>query len=420
MIKPILGTVGSRVTITLLNLLLVMATGKMLGVTGLGTISLIILGITFILLLSHIVGGGALAYLAPRYAAKRLLGPAYLWATLSALVAYVILTFIPMVPDGLALHVAALAWLFALVSIHTNVLLGRKRIGAQNMLLILQSALLLGTYWFLLHNDGADILDYIHAAYVAHGCTALISGIAMFRAGDPVPDDGRSAWGALFLQGSMVQGANAMQLINYRFTYVLLETLQGLGILGIFSVAVQLAESAWLAPKSLGTVLYAEVSNTSDPVRQRNATLTILKAALVFAAVVVILLLLVPESVYQWFFGAEVVGLRPIIAIMGPGLLAMAASQAFSHYFSGTGQNQHNLIGSGIALCITLLAGYFLVKSYGLWGAAATASVAYCANGIYQGVVFSRHTGASMRLFLPGRADWERLVGLWGKVNGRG
>ena len=68
MVKPILGTVGSRVTITLLNLLLVMATGKMLGVTGLGTISLIILGITLILLLSHVVGGGALAYLAPRYA----------------------------------------------------------------------------------------------------------------------------------------------------------------------------------------------------------------------------------------------------------------------------------------------------------------------------------------------------------------
>ena len=420
MIRPILGTMGSRVTITLLNLLLVMATGKMLGATGLGTISLIILGITFILLLSHVVGGGALAYLAPRYAAKRLLGPAYLWATLSALVAYGVMYFIPMVPDGFALHVAALAWLFALVSIHTNMLLGRKRIGAQNMLLILQSALLLGTYWFFLQRDGADLMDYIHAAYVAHGCTALISGIAMFSSGDPVPDDGLSAWRALFLQGGMVQGANAMQLINYRFTYLLLETMQGLGILGIFSVAVQLAESAWLAPKSLGTVLYAEVSNTTDPARQRNATLTILKAALVFAAVVVIMLLLVPEPVYQWFFGDEVVGLRPIIAIMAPGLLAMAASQAFSHYFSGTGQNQHNLIGSGIALCITLLAGYFLVKTYGLWGAATTASIAYCANGIYQSVVFSQLTGASVKQFLPGRADWDRLVGVLGKTKGRG
>ena len=98
----------------------------------------------------------------------------------------------------------------------------------------------------------------------------------------------------------------------------------------------------------------------------------------------------------------------------------MAASQAFSHYFSGTGQNQHNLIGSGIALCITLLAGYLLVKAYGLWGAAATASVAYFANGIYQAVVFSRLTGASARQFLPGRADWERLVGVLGKVRGRG
>lgn len=413
MIRPMIGTIGTRVIVTLLNLFLVMATGKLLGIEGLGAVSLIVLGITFILLLSNVIGGGALVYLAPRYRAEHLLVPAYAWVAGSAMFAYVLMELIPMVPYGLAMHIAALSFLHALVTIHLAMLLGRKKIGWQNGLQILQAALLLGFYWFLLHQRSREVMDYIFAAYAAHGITAIASGIMLLRTTGPIQSENTSAWAALFRQGGMVQGANLMQFINYRFTFLLIETLKGLGALGIFSVAVQLAESAWLAPKSLGTVLYSEISNTTDPDRQRDITLTILKAALVFSVVVIIGVLIVPGSVYQWLFGDQVTGLRPIILILAPGLIAMAASQAFSHYFSGTGKNQHNVAGSGIAMVLTLGAGYFLVERYGLWGAAATGSLAYSANGIYQGLVFSQITGARLMEYLPGAGDLKRLKSIW-------
>ena len=44
MIRSIVGTVGTRVAVTLLNLGVVMAAGHALGAAGVGTISLIVLG----------------------------------------------------------------------------------------------------------------------------------------------------------------------------------------------------------------------------------------------------------------------------------------------------------------------------------------------------------------------------------------
>ncbi|MEZ4807684.1 MAG: polysaccharide biosynthesis C-terminal domain-containing protein [Flavobacteriales bacterium] len=409
MIRPIIGTIGTRVVITAMNLLLIMAAGRTLGTAGLGAIGLIVLGITFILLLNNVIGGGALVYLAPRYSAVRLLVPSYIWAAITATVAFVVLRYVPLVPPGTAPHVVLLALLQSVNGIHVNMLLGRQRIGLHNTILVLQGAILLVLFGVLSSRDGASVDDYIGAAYVAHASTVVLSGIGVFVTRTSPQDEAVPVWRALFTHGGLVQAANFMQLLNYRFTYYVLERMHGLAALGLYSVAVQLAESAWIAPKSLGTVLYSHVSNTTDVDRQRDLTLTILKASLVFTVLVVSVLLVLPDAVFQWLFGEEVFGMGPIVAVMAPGLIAMSASQAFSHFFSGTGRNRHNAVGSGLALVCTIVAAIALVGHYGLMGAAITASMAYAINGLYQAIVFARLTHTTAMDWLPGIEDLRRL-----------
>ncbi|HEX2616580.1 MAG TPA: polysaccharide biosynthesis C-terminal domain-containing protein [Flavobacteriales bacterium] len=383
--------------------------GHHLGLNGLGVIGLVVLAISLNVLAANLLGGGALVYLVPRVPLARLIAPSYAWAVAMCGLGYLLIAGFDLVPPGYAVHVAVLSLIQAVYGIHLNVLIGQGRIRAHNMITMMQALVLLAVFAALLFTGHRDPMAYVWATYAAF-FTTLLASTACLRAEPPrlSPPEG-SVFNLLLRQGAFVQSANAMQLLNYRASFWIIERLRGTDLLGLYSLATQLSESAWLAPKSLGLILYSRVSNSADANEQRHLTLTLLKAAVGSAAAVVLVLLLLPGAVFSWAFGKEVTGLFPVMIMLAPGILAMAASQAFSHFYSGTGRNRHNVIGSGIGLAVTLVAGYLLIARWGLVGAAATASLAYGLNALYQTVVFLRVTGTHWRALLPGRSDVIRL-----------
>lgn len=417
MIRPVLGTVAARVVITAMNLLLIIAAGQMLGAQGLGSISMLLLGVTIVLLLNHVVGGGGLVYVVPRHGVRMLLGPSYAWALVTAAVAMGLQSVAPLATEDLVVHVVALGFLQSLNSIHLNILLGRERIALQNSILVGQAVLQFAAFLLLLDLHGSSLGDYILATYVAHGATALVSGyFALQHLGPAEASEQPSAWSALFRQGGLAQGANLLQLLNYRAAYYMIEHFRGLGALGIFSVTTQLAESAWLVPKSIGGVLYSKMSNMWEAEQQRTLTLTLLKASMLVGALCSFVLVLLPEGLYTLVFGQDIRDLHPILYWMVPGLVAMSGSQVLSHYLSGTGRILHNTIGSGLGVLVTLPLGWFLIPRYGLQGAAMTASMAYTLSAIYQLLVFLRITGTHGGELLPHAGDRERVRQLWARI----
>lgn len=419
MIRQATGTVLARVHSTAMNLLTVMLAGHVLGGAGLGAISLIVLGITLLMLGAGFIGG-AMVYLVPRTHPRRLLRPAYLCAATGALAGYALLRKVPLVPPGTELHVAALTFLQAIYTAHHAVLLGRQRIARHNLLTAFQGTLLLIVFAALTLAGTASIDDYITAAYASFAATALLSGWAVLNIMRTEAKDAPADLRGLVRQGFWVSGANALQLVNYRFAYALVDRLAGTALLGVYSVGNQLAESAWLAPRSLGMVLLSQVSNEPDPQQRTRLTLTALKLALSAATVTLLLLLAIPGSVYTAAFGKDVTGLRPIMLLLAPGILAMSASQAFSHYFSGIGRSRMNMLASGCGMAITVLVGPWAVTHHGTHGAATTASLAYLAAALLQFVAFLRATRAPFAHFWPNAQDLHQARTLLRRTFGTG
>ncbi len=418
MILPAIGTIATRSVIAVVNLLLVAVMAHHLGLEGVGIVALIILAITFIQLVNNVVGGGGLVYLVPRYGIEALRWPSYMWAILTAAAAWLLLSNTAVVPAGFEVHATLIALLRSIAAIHTGLLLGRERYGAHNVLVLVQAVLLLVAMALLLQHDGADPLDYVHAAYIADGTIALVSAVFLLDRNAQRAST-VTATMDLFRQGLMAQLGNGIQLLNYRFTYYLVNSLHGSAALGLWSITTQLAESAWLVPKSLGTVLYARVSNLSDAEHQRGLTLVVLKVAVAVALLALTVLVMLPEPIYRYLFGPEVHGLAPLLLAMAPGLVAMSASQAISHYLSGSGRVYHNTIGSALGLVITVGLGYQLIPTLELLGAAITASAAYCVSLIYQIIIFNKVSGARLRHYLPNVGDMERITTLKARLLGR-
>ena len=413
MIKQVTGTIASRVFVTAMNLLVMVLAGHSLGAEGLGVISLIVLGITLVMLPANLIGGGALVYLVPRARLWQLLKPAYAWAVLSTVCCFIFLRVFPLVPVGYEKHVCVLAFLQAVYSIHLGVILGQQRIGRHNFITAMHAGMLLVSFAALLWPKGpVSAMDYVYASYAAFILSAVLGAINI-RWKDPPFAEEPKVLRTLLRQGMLVQGANGLQLLNYRLAYWIIQRFQGTAALGLYSVCNQLSESAWIAPRSLGLVLLSRVSNIADREHQRTLTLITAKVAVCIAIAVVLLLAIVPDVIFRMAFGKEISGLHPIMLLLAPGIVAMAASQAFSHYFSGTGQNKHNLIGSGAGMVVSVVIGFWLVPRMGLSGAAITASLAYSASLIYQVTVFLDRTRSSMRDLLPNKLDMVRARALW-------
>lgn len=409
MLKAISGTILTRIITTVMGLLVSVIAGHRLGAEGLGTIGLIVLAISLVRLGMDLVGSSALVYLVPRVSLGRLLPPCYAWSVVAAVAGWAIIALLHLVPEGYAAHVAILALLQGINAIHLSVLIGQQRIGGNNWITMVQAIALVAVFALLAREPGADARSFIGAVYASTILALVLSTGAISRRGTVAQHEPVNVLGILFRQGTYIQLANGMQLLNYRLAYWLIEKLRDTAQLGVYTVANQLAEGAWLVPKSLALVLYSKISNLRQMDVQRNLTLSFLKLSLACAAAIVLVLVLLPSSVFQWIFGPEITGITPLIALLIPGILGMAASQAYSHFFSGTARNVHNVIGSGLGLVATVGLGLWLIPAYGLSGAAITATAAYTVNAAYQTVAFMRITGARFRDLWPNKADGQRL-----------
>lgn len=421
-LRQVTGTLITRVWTAAAGMLVVMLAGHQLGAKGLGEIGLIVLGLSLIMLPANVACGGPMVYLAPRYPRAALLRQAYLWAIGTAVAAAPLMWFGGLVPQVYALHVVALAVLQSIFTAHFGLLLGQQRIKAMNAIAALQSLAQVSVFAFLvLVAEKGTAMAYVLASYGSFGLSVVLSTMVVYRASARTPalDPEGPLLKATLHYGGFGQTANLLQLLTYRLSYLFVERFRGTAALGVYSVGVQLSESAWLAPRSLAMVLYSKITNTADPVIRKDLTLAIMKAAVVSAVGVVGVLLLLPEAFLQRLFGDEVVGLWPVFACMAPGIVLASSSQAFAHYFSGIGIAHNNTIGSLLSLTVTAVLGWITIPTHGALGAAVTATAAYLVGWVYQVVRFMQHSGASFQELLPNGKDLHLLRTALLRIQGR-
>lgn len=402
MLKALSGTVLSKALVAVLNLLVISLAGRLIGAEAVGTISLVVLGITIIMLVNNFVGGGALTFLVPRFALGALLPPAYLWAIFSGTLGFILVGSFNLVPAEFVWHVALLALLQAIYTIHLQVLLGYERLMAFNLINALQVVVLFVVFYVLIQKgESPSVHDYITATYAAFGTTLVVSTILLVILPKRSDLARQGALRAMTKQGSLIQVANIFQLMAYRLNYYFIERFLGLAPVGVFTVGTQLSEGAWMVPKSIATVLYMKVSNTSNEGLRDRTAMAFMQLALAAASAVLLVLWFFSQGVFQWAFGDEIVNVPVLIRYLTPGIVAMAGAQALSHYYSGVGLNHVNMRGSGLAMLLTIAAGVVLVPRFGLKGAAITSSIAYTALYAYQLHVFLRKTGFGLGDLIP-------------------
>jgi len=419
MIHRIISTTASRLLIALVNLAVVWMAARSLGAEGMGTISLIILGISINQMVSALVGGSALVYLVPRHPLMQLLMPAWVWAVIVSAAGSLLLDWFSLVPHGFILDLFWISLLQSYFSINQNVLLGKEKVFHFNLMAVLQVVILLVSLVVLFAGFSMfSVRAYIIALYISFGCVFLISYSLIFKF-----IDRRQGWNWQILRetfrfGGYLQAAGFMQLFNYRLSYYIIEKYFDRATLGVFSIGVQISESVWIISKSIAMVQYARIANSRDPVYSRDLTAAFIRITTLLTLVILGFLLILPSGFFVLIFRSDFSNLHQVILSLSAGILAIAISLMLSHYFSGSGKPWHNTISSGVGLIFTLLLGFVLIPRMGITGAGITSSVAYTAGTVYQLIVFVRVSGAKWKSLQPFGKDYLKVLQLLKKETG--
>ncbi|MGI8892674.1 MAG: hypothetical protein ACR2GN_04360, partial [Bacteroidia bacterium] len=296
MLKSIVHTFTTRFAGAIISFLVVWITARFLGAEIRGEISLLLLNITIITLINNVFGGPALVFLVPRLKVFRLMLSGYIWIIISSLAMSLVIFSLNHVSLQLLPALFLLSLISSYLTFNLNLLLGLEKIKENNFIYLVQVTCLLLpllVYVFLLEERNFNV--FINSLYFSYGIAFLIS---FFNLTDKIGpwsfDNLKEVIGKTFKHGVFIQLSSLVQLLNYRFSYYIIEAFRGTASLGIYSVGITIAEAVWLISKSISMVQYSKIANISDLAIAQKITINMVKISFIGSLVAILILLLIP------------------------------------------------------------------------------------------------------------------------------
>lgn len=376
-------TIVTKFIILLANFALVVFTTQIWGSEGRGEIALVFANISIITIFSNIFCGGTIAYHVPRQQRDFLLSLSLAGGILISLSGAVILSAL----FG-STHFWPLFLISLLISLTTTISvywLGKNNIKNYNVLTLLGPLLIIisiAALYFIFNRT--NLSSIYHAYYLGTG-SLLVIGIAGLALNDSfkLPEISFAGIKSIFTYGIKNEFSYFIQFLNYRLSYYFIAKLLGLAELGIFSIVVSISEAVWIISRSMSVIHFSNVVNSDDQLKNRKETIVFARQSFWISLLILSTSVLIPQSIYQLIFGNEFGDVKKFILYLLPGSLAIAVSNLYGNYFSGTGKQKILINKSLLGLAATLILVPLLMKKYQLTGVCISLNVSYILSSLY-------------------------------------
>jgi O-antigen/teichoic acid export membrane protein len=264
---------------------------------------------------------------------------------------------------------------------------------------------------------GMGVAGAVLAYLFGQGAGTLMSRISL-RAHLATPGEGedRESWWAYgrrcIQYGWKAHLSNILAFVNYRADVFLVNFFLNPALVGIYFVAVQIAERLWLPSKVLGTVLLPRMAESHAKGGTSDLTPIMSRLILWMTAIICIIVALVAGPVIRLLFGEAYVDALPPLLWLLPGIALASSSKIVANDFAARGRPEWNSMLSVAILFINIVANVILIPRYGINGAAIATTISYTFNMLVKTLIYSRVSGSPWHAqVIPRREDF-RLVGV--------
>jgi O-antigen/teichoic acid export membrane protein len=279
----------------------------------------------------------------------------------------------------------------------SGILLGLGRIRSWNYVQIASPLVTVLMTLLLVVRLGGQVRAALAAWTIAHFVTAAL---ALYLTRDvwrpfriaPLLDGPAQTLVRLALAMGALQ---VIALIGYRAELFVLEAVEGVDAVGIYSVANQAAESLWLIAAAIATAITAPVIRASEQEAVALVRRSLAKAVLYTAAAGAVIVAIAPFVITVALGDAFKGATKPLLLLL-PGAVAYAPVQILVVYLSvRRGRPRLSLTAGLVATAATVAAAFPLISAYGPSGAAAASAVGYACGALVAWILFRRLTGPS-------------------------
>ncbi|MBS1652315.1 MAG: polysaccharide biosynthesis C-terminal domain-containing protein [Bacteroidetes bacterium] len=359
----------------IINFLVLIISAKYLGVVSRGEISILLLNIAIVQIVNEVYTGYSLVYFITKFNLVKIIKTGFVFTILVCTISNTVLFILGKQITNFILLSFICNILVVLNTFNCVIILAKEKIKLYNFLSFLQPLLLLlglfiqtyirqvGTFEAYIYPMlGSFIVAWIFSTYFV---------IVIFKNDD---DKKEYESKAIFINGFYCQAANLLFILSNRFSYYLLDDNSQVGL---YSSACSLAESLLLVNNAISPILLTRISNGGNNKENALLTLTLSKVSLVMCVIGYFIFWLLPESFYLKLFGGGFAGIKHYILVYAPAVLCIGFFGIISNYYSAVGKLIYNLRANFAGFILSIASMPFLIKNFGIEGAAISAFIAY-------------------------------------------
>ena len=422
-----------------MNFVVIFLTAKYLLDEGRGEAAVFMANIAFIILVNGFIGSSVIVYLTPKNNIFNLLIPSYIWAAISSILTPLLFSlFMPPVLVWLStkfgfeieteiwgfelirsphyILLMACSFLGSIFEYNYMVLLGKQKITQANLLNVSRNIVLVFFLFYVFYFlEVHDVYAYFLGIFIAYTIGLLLSFISIFSLKEKFDfQNFYNTLKSLITLGFVDQLSNILQFINKRLPlYYLMYVMNDKGDTGVLSIAIALTEAFLFLPQSVSVVQYSKISNSNDSSFNISISEKMYRFNFTILAVGLGILSIIPDQLFVWIFGNSFHRVGDLIPLLAIGLVFFGSTSVFNHYFSGTGKFEENVYSNLLGLAATIGFGCFwLIPTYGIWGAALTPSISYVILGLYLIISFKYKANSNFKALVPTRTDFIDFVDL--------
>lgn len=418
-------TLGRQMLTALLGLLTAIILARLLGPNGNGVYQMVLLLPTMVVTLSNLgIGSGTVYYVARRdYSLQTIITANLVLAIIISAIACIIAVLLvhfcgdklfPGIPKSLLLDIILVIPISILQSYLLTVFQGLQDFKVYNRISIVPQAVILLLVVLEVWVLGGGVKAAI-VAYILGNIFALMMTIYYLN---PYIDY-KLAFDKEFAEkiigyGIKVHLSNILAFLNYRLDMFLLNCFLNPAAVGLYSIAVQIAERLWIISQAVSTVMLPRISELKDDEESRRQITPLISRWVFFITTVgSIILMLIAPFLIPLLFGDKFSGAVLAFEIMIPGIILGSTSRVLANDFAARGQPEINMYISILALAINVIINLILIPIMGINGASLATTISYGCSTCIKIIIYSKITGVTWyKTFVPESKDFKLILKL--------
>lgn len=210
--------------------------------------------------------------------------------------------------------------------------------------------------------------------------------------------------------------SNLITYLNYRVDTVLIKLFLGIQSVGIYGLAVSLAEQVWIVSSTVSTILFPKISKLEDEEARKDITIKTFKLVTLVTLAEVVFLVLIGDFIIPRIYSEAYAGAVAPFKYLLIGIFTLSSGRVLANDLAGRGKPELNTYGNIVSLLINLVFNFLLIPRYGISGAAISTAISYTLNTLLFIVIYCKEVNiGAARLLLITPTDLRDFTGMLAK-----